>query len=66
MDQDHGALTFGGLKRSWWVQYGDNLQHDEPGRPAKVTKDEVVPDVDSNKVGGVEGRTMSAMPSHLG
>ena len=36
------------------------------GRPAKVAKDQVVPDVDAYEVGGVEGGTVPAMPRHLG
>ena len=34
-------------------------------RPAKVAEDEVVPDVDADKVGRVEGRAVPAMPRHL-
>ena len=36
------------------------------GRPAKVAKDQVVPDVDAYEVGRVEGGTVPAMPRHLG
>ena len=38
----------------------------EVGRPAKVAKDQVVPDVDAYEVGGVEGGTVPPMPRHLG
>ena len=35
-------------------------------RPAKVAEDQVVPDVDTDEVGGVEGGSMPAVSRHLG
>ena len=34
--------------------------------PAQVSKDQVVPDVDTDEVGGVEGGSIPAVPRHLG
>ena len=48
------------------VSFGDKLQDVGSERPAKVAKNKVVPDVDTDKVGGIEGRSMPPMPSHLG
>ena len=58
MDQDQNIICSKSLCKKTLMLRG--------GRPAKVAKDQVVPDVDAYEVGRVEGGAVPPMPRHLG